>query len=181
ESKANVAGIIVSDPKIGTTDYGLTDLGRKQIKDSFQPNNITKIYSSDFLRARETAQIAAQLCSINHIEYTHLLRERYFGDHDGKPDKHYGTVWQEDQNNPDNTNNNVESPNSVKERVFGLIKECEKKHKNETILFVSHGDALQILLAIMQGLPSNKHRSLPHLDKSEIREITPDTNLSQKE
>lgn len=175
ESEANVARLIVSDPKIGITRYGLTANGLEQVANSVKASNleekITMIYSSDFIRAKETAHIAASICRIETIYYTPLLRERFFGNHDGKDDSLYEAVWKEDSGNPDNRKDEVESPNQVKERVITLIKECEQKHKGETILLVSHGDALQILLAALSGIEPHKHRTIPHLDKSEVREL----------
>ncbi|CAE7393144.1 gpmA [Symbiodinium natans] len=65
ESKANVAKIIISDPKVGTKKYGLTTAGRAAVKRTGTQFAKTAsqhvvIVSSDFTRARETAQVFAQ-------------------------------------------------------------------------------------------------------------------------
>ena len=69
---ANVAKIISSDPKISTKEHGLSDVGKKQVAKSasnFLKTNASEdefgygsvaIYSSDFTRARETAEIFAR-------------------------------------------------------------------------------------------------------------------------
>ena len=57
ESDANVSGVIVSDPKIGCEQFGLTDRGSKQIIASvkgFTGEAITQIVCSDFLRTLQT-------------------------------------------------------------------------------------------------------------------------------
>ena len=65
ESKANVAHILLSHPKDGMASFGLSPKGKKQVKISVLKNKKSKlldsdviIYSSDFLRAKETAEIA---------------------------------------------------------------------------------------------------------------------------
>jgi len=77
QSLANVAKIISSDPKASTTQHGLSEIGKQQVEASAHSfcaqlqqeydNNNNKqqtfvcIVSSDFLRAKETAQIYAQV------------------------------------------------------------------------------------------------------------------------
>ena len=65
ESKANALGIIVSDPNNGVSNYGLTEKGEWQATASAQKaidvfgfDSQTIIYSSDFKRAKETAEKA---------------------------------------------------------------------------------------------------------------------------
>jgi len=86
ESIANQKGLIVSSPENGIKDYGLSETGQKQITDSVSAsskiNKRTRIISSDFLRAFESAQIAHKLLySGSDIQYIESLRERFFGDH----------------------------------------------------------------------------------------------------
>ncbi|MBS3054839.1 MAG: histidine phosphatase family protein [Candidatus Aenigmarchaeota archaeon] len=68
QSEANVLGIIISDPAVGIKNYGLSHLGRDQVyksakaareSDLLGPKTI--IYTSDFLRARETADITTDI------------------------------------------------------------------------------------------------------------------------
>eukprot|EP00965_Chrysotila_dentata_P034262 1141570-Pleurochrysis_carterae.AAC.2 len=77
QSEANVAGIISSDPSIGTTMHGLTALGRLQARraattlvDLVGRENLgsTHFYSSDFTRALQTAE-EALAGVINLLEY----------------------------------------------------------------------------------------------------------------
>ncbi|HMY44738.1 MAG TPA: histidine phosphatase family protein, partial [Leptospiraceae bacterium] len=93
QSQANVEGIIVSDPAIGVARYGLTEAGKKQALESARSSDFKAraIYSSDFRRARETAEIVAALQKAPVTE-TELLRERFFGDYNGTPDTQYQRV-----------------------------------------------------------------------------------------
>jgi broad specificity phosphatase PhoE len=175
ESEANVAEVIISAPETGTSHFGLTEKGREDLRTSLKThcpfNSSTLIYSSDFLRAKETAEIVATHAGIEEIHYTPLLRERSFGSLEGKNHSLYEKVWQRDSSNPNNTACGVESPAAVAERLQNLIENIEKAHQGQTILFVSHGDTLQILLTIASGTAPNLHRSIPHLDKGEIRKV----------
>jgi len=176
ESIANQKGLIVSSPENGIKDYGLSGTGRKQITVSVKSNNKmskkTRIISSDFLRAFETAEIVHQLLdSKDEIQTSKHLRERFFGDHELHNNTFYQNVWDGDEQNSSLTENNVESADAVMDRTTSLITTLEKDFKEETFLLVSHGDALQILQTAFNKKPASVHRSLPHLETAEIREL----------
>lgn len=176
--EANSIDIIVSDPEIGVRNYGLTIEGRDQVHTSVRRakargllNAATIIITSDFKRARESAEIASEILGSKPIKALEL-RERFFGRFERGPTKWYDDVWRDDENNPDHTNGDVESANSVLDRTTSLIYQLEARWENMTFLLVSHGDALQILETGFHKLPASEHRSLPHLDAGEIRELT---------
>ncbi len=176
ESIANQKGLIVSSPKNGIRNYGLSETGRKQIENSVRSNDkvkkVNKVISSDFLRAFESAEIAHQLLnSETEIQYGKNLRERFFGDHELQDNTFYQNVWDDDELDSSHTNNNVESADAVMERTTSLILTLENDFKGEAFLLVSHGDALQILQAAFSKTSASLHRSLPHLDTAEIREL----------
>jgi broad specificity phosphatase PhoE len=178
KSRANEEGVILSHPEIGTTDYGLVEEGIQQAKSSALEaksnkvlDNTTVIVSSDFTRARETAEIAREILGADKIIITPLLRERSFGNWEGKPNKHYQDVWNDDRNDAHHKINNVESTAEVLTRTIALIKELEDKYHGRNMLLVSHGDALQILQTAFEKVSSSHHRSLKHLETAEIREL----------
>jgi len=131
ESSANKAGIIISHPTTGINSYGLTSDGQKQVEDSINASSlcgkITKIYTSDFLRAYETAMIAANICGIKKTIPESLLRERYFGKFEGKESRNYSEVWLKDEKNPDNNDHGVESTSEVGKRMLKAVKNSEQK------------------------------------------------------
>jgi len=178
-SKANVDEIILSDPDIGTKDYGLVEEGRQQVKHSvFEAKNkgildsATIIVSSDFTRTKETAEIAKQILHVDRIILTPKLRERYFGNWEKQHNRHYEDVWNDDLFDPNHKNNEVESTAEVLDRTTNLINNLEEQFLGKKILLVSHGDALQILQTGFEKVDSSKHRSLPHLNVAEIRELS---------
>ena len=178
ESKANVAGILLSHPKEGTVSFGLSKKGKKQVKDSISRSKKNKllgsdviIYSSDFLRAKETAEIAKNLLGIKKINFNKNLRERYFGKLDKTDLSNITEAWKHDEKNANHKHKGIENPNQIIKRILSLINKLEKKYKNKKILLVSHGDVLQILHTYFSKKPVSHHRQIPHLETAEIREL----------
>lgn len=173
-SKANDAGLIISDPETGCKDWGLSPEGREQItvalKSCALPEDLC-IIASDFTRTRETAELAAELLDLAPPRLDVRLRERFFGAFEGKSNRHYQDVWDKDCLDDTHREWNVESARSVMDRTSALIKELEEEKEHSSYLLVSHGDALQILLCWFQSVPPEKHRELKHLETGEIRPI----------
>lgn len=178
-SKANEAGLIISNPAIGVLpEWGLTDLGREQVREGvdralndFLLNQSVIIYTSDFARALETAKLTANLLKSPSPRVDIRLRERFFGRFDQTSDSNYAKVWFHDENKGVNTKEGVESPDHVQKRIRSLIIELEESHRDCHIILVSHGDALQIAQTWFEGKPSHIHRSLKHLETGEIRQL----------
>ncbi len=175
-SIANQQGIIVSYPENGCDRFGLSELGRAQVKESLQNFGLldanTIIVSSDFSRARESAEIASALFhSDESINLDCRLRERNFGELELASDSGYAEVWQEDAENPDSQLRGVESVNQVMTRVTSVVAEYEDRYTGTTILLVSHGDALQILQTAFARMDGSSHRQLDHLHTAQIRQL----------
>jgi probable phosphoglycerate mutase len=175
QSKANVAGIIVScmeNDRRG--DYGLSELGRQQALAAARGCDFpgdTVICSSDFSRARQTAEIVRAQLGAAEVVITEALRERCFGDWEGSPTGNYARVWAADETNPGDTDGNVEPAAAVLERTTALIVDLERRYSGRDILLVSHGDPLQILQAGFLRIDPSRHRSLPPLEVAEIRRL----------
>jgi glucosyl-3-phosphoglycerate phosphatase len=177
QSKANVAGIIVSrieNDRRG--DYGLSELGRDQAlaatRDCGLPTD-TVICSSDFSRARQTAEIVRAQLGASEVAIAESLRERCFGEWEGSSTDNYARVWAADETDPDQADSGVEPAASVLNRTTALIVELERRYSGRDILLVSHGDPLQILQAGFLRIDPSSHRSLPALATAEIRLLRP--------
>ena len=180
ESKANVAKIIISTPENGVKeDYALSELGREQARISAEKTHLgadTLIFTSDFSRARETAEIVAEVIGAAAPQVTPTLRERHFGEFEEKSNAHYDDVWKHDADSGDHNEFGVESVNANVKRTTAFILELEEKYSDKDILLVSHGDTLQILQTAFERVDAHTHRSLSHLETAEIRPI----ELAQK-
>jgi glucosyl-3-phosphoglycerate phosphatase len=175
QSKANTRGIIVSrieNDRRG--DYGLSELGRQQtlaaVRGCGLPGN-TVICSSDFSRARQTAEIARAHLGAPEVVIAAALRERCFGDWEGSATGNYARVWAADQANPSHADGNVESAVAVLDRSTAFIVDLERRYSGRDILLVSHGDTLQILQAGFLRMNPSEHRRLPELKTAEIRQV----------
>ena len=175
QSKANAAGIIVSciaNDRRG--DYGLTELGRQQAlaaaRGCAQPRD-TIICSSDFSRARQTAEIVRAQLGAAGVVIAEALRERYFGAWEGSATGNYARVWAADETDSGRADGDVEPAAAVLRRTTALIVDLERQYAGRDILLVSHGDALQILQAGFLQIDPSKHRSLPALETAEIRPL----------
>lgn len=174
QSEANVAGLIVSDPAVGCDRYGLTPDGRQQVLAAvrgFSNAPPTRVVCSDFLRARQTAELAAQgfgladpICDIG-------LRERYFGRWEGLSDNSYPPIWADDQREVIRQDSGVETVDAVQRRGLAVLARLEQAYSGETLLLVSHGDLLQILQTAFAGVPASEHRGLPHHQTAEIKPL----------
>jgi probable phosphoglycerate mutase len=175
QSKANVAGLIVSrieNDRRG--DYGLTEPGRRQALEAARgcglPGN-TVIWSSDFSRARQTAEIVRAHLGAPEVVIADALRERSFGDWEGSATASYARVWAADETNPGQAGGNVEPAAAVLDRTTAFIMDLDRRYSGRDILLVSHGDTLQILQAGFLRMNPSRHRSLPALEPAEIRRL----------
>jgi probable phosphoglycerate mutase len=185
ESKANVAGLIVSRIETDRTgDYGLSERGRLQAAEAARGcglGDLTVIRSSDFARAWQTAQIVRDHLGAAEVVAAEELRERSFGELDGSPATAYSRVWAADQAEaageaPHGTArgpaaDGVEPVTAVLDRTVALIAELERLHSGRDILLVSHGDTLAILQAGFLGAEPSRHRSVPPFGTAEIRPL----------
>jgi probable phosphoglycerate mutase len=98
ESEANVAGLVSSDPGVSTLEHGLTPTGLAQAREAasavrlFADGAPIACVASDFLRTRHTAETMA----VAPVTFDVRLRERYFGEFNGKSHEAYKIVWAHD-------------------------------------------------------------------------------------
>ena len=174
ESEANLADLIISYPGTGCKRYGLTKQGRQQARLSALDSGLgaeTLIFTSDFLRARETAQIAGEVLACRPPVLEERLRERYFGQMEGASSANYEQVWRQDELYPNAPLFGEESSGLVSERMCAVIEHLERVDSGQTILLVSHGDPLRFLQLWSAGRQLHEHMSIQHFGPAEIRAL----------
>lgn len=188
QSRANIArvqgheriGMIISKPENGIGDFGLTDQGRIQVVESITEaknegliDEDTFIFTSDFKRAVETAQIAKQILGVRTFVQTVLLRERDFGTLERDSAEYYARIWLKDEHDQDHHEYQVESVNQVLARTTALIARILKAKSitRKNVMLVSHGDTLQILETAFRKMNAGKHRTLEPLQTAELRPL----------
>ena len=128
----------------GHTDISLNDNVREQalrVSNFLRNYKIDKIYSSDLLRASETAEIINKCLNLNII-LDNRLREINYGDLEGIPRTTLSQdVWAVFNNNP------LELHAEPMLDVYTRIKNFfDSLNYDEDILIVTHGGALRIIM-----------------------------------
>lgn len=172
-SQANQHALIISSPERGIEAFGLSETGEQQlasIVDAWAWPVPTQVVHSDFLRTTQTATHVAEAFKLTMMP-DKRLRERSFGEWEGHSDERYPDVWALDAKNADHTSLQVEAVSAVAARMMAVLEDLEEQSEGETILVVSHGDPLQILLTALQGRPLSQHRVQPALLPASITQV----------
>jgi isoleucyl-tRNA synthetase len=126
---------------------GLTDLGRKQIKEkaNLLKGKINLIFSSDVLRTKQTAEIVARESGLE-VKTDPRLRDINWGTYQGKPMKEAWAYYDHQMERKfEKAPPEGESWSEVQKRMVDFLKEIEKNYQDKNILIVSHGDPLWLL------------------------------------
>ena len=164
-SQANAQRKIISSPERGLTNYGLSEQGEQQLVDvlaQWRWPEPTRVVHSDFLRTTHTAARVTEAFALE-MQQEERLRERHFGELEGQADSHYPEVWAQDAQSAAHRQWQVEPLTSVAARMCATLEALEQRWQGETVLVVSHGDPLQILLTALAGKPLTQHREQPAL------------------
>ncbi len=170
ESLANVADKIISSPENGCQGYGLSERGREQAHRLARQSGLdaeTRVICSDFLRTRQTAEIAAAALGCAPPVLEPRLRERFFGQWEGTSAANYAPVWRRDQ--ADQNGDGVEPAEQLTARLSSLIEELESTENAQCFLLVSHGDPLRFLQLWALGRPTREHQNIRHFSPAEVR------------
>lgn len=159
----NVAGKLQGQTDIALNADGIAQA--RQLAASMQEESIDAIYSSDLMRASQTAKIVAQGRTLAVVENSGL-RERHFGCFQGM------TFAQIEEQEPDAANSwkqrspdfipgehldthaaKGESLRTFFDRVIDAVDTIAAKHLGQNIVLVTHGGVLDVI-----------YRAAAHLD-----------------
>ncbi|MBP9702925.1 histidine phosphatase family protein [Candidatus Woesebacteria bacterium] len=142
----------------GWLDIPLNETGHKQAKDAANKlvgHELHALYSSDLVRAKETATYVAKTLSIE-IKHTKALRETDMGIFAGwawekEPDETKDKLWTEFEHARDNhildwNAHQGESIGQMLERVTGFLSELPTLHPDQSVGIVSHGGTINRIL-----------------------------------
>lgn len=163
----------------GWSENSLTDLGvleSNSLADELSKNqnsyDIGKIYSSDLLRARQTAEIISDKLSVG-VEYISGFREVNNGDLAGMDniladEKYPHFYWRKLDWNKHYPNG--ESPKEFYERVSNtwakFIKEVSSFNQN--VLLVTHGGVINIIKCIISKTEYSNENKYPGIPSAKI-------------
>jgi broad specificity phosphatase PhoE len=128
----------------GQSDTPLNDTGRKQARalaEELAGEPLDAVYSSDLIRAHETARVVAEQRGLDVVAIRDL-RERSFGSLEGlttdEIQARYPGIelpWSDG-----------ETREAMAERVLGALKRIAETHPDAHVLVVSHGGPLRAVL-----------------------------------
>ncbi len=129
----------------GHADRPLNDTGRAQaqaLADELATEPLDAVYSSDLVRAHETARIVADR---KGLEVTALpdLREKHFGSWEGLTDREVLARFPDAQRGPWG---DAETSEEVARRVLAALRRIADAHPDGRVLVVSHGGPLRAIL-----------------------------------
>ena len=131
----------------GHSDTPLNETGRAQARalgEELAGEEIDAVFSSDLMRAHETARLVAEPRGLEVIAISDL-RERHFGTLEGLTDEDIfsrypkvldGAPW-----------GDAETQDEMAERVLEALRRIAETHPEQRVLVVSHGGPLRRVLA----------------------------------
>ena len=140
------------------SQISLTAKGKKMIKDAVleikKESDIDLIFASPFYRTTQSAKIASEILGVKP-KFDKRLIDINFGIYHGRT---YKELWK------DISERQIfykrppggETRRNVKKRVLSFFKEIEKKHKDKTILVISHADPIWLLASHLKGLTEDE-------------------------
>ena len=167
-----------SDRLGGWSPYGLTQRGKEQVRGAaagLQNLGITKIFSSDLVRARETAEILAEELSLD-ITYLPQFRESNNGSLAGMlkteaAERYPGVYWNAlDWTQPWPEG---ESPQQFFHRIAAAWYEFKNQSGTDHVLLVSHGGVMNIILCLEKGIPYTNKETRFKIEDAGIVQVDP--------
>jgi len=138
----------------GQTDIPLNKKGEDQARKvaaQLEDVHFDAIFSSDLLRARQTAEIIAEERQMV-VETNEMLREQHFGDSQGKTVEEFLqllTQWKElseEEKAHYTVGEGMESNEQAVTRLITILHELGSAYRGKTVLIVAHGGIMRYLL-----------------------------------
>ncbi len=147
----------------GQSHGTLSEKGIKQairIGNALQKRDIDICYTSDLKRATHTTSHIMKYHPNTPVKYEKRLRERYFGSFQGEQ----FPLSLAEFTPPRET----ETPEAIAIRLTDFLAEIEKKHQNKTVLLVSHGFTIRVLMSLLKQLPISNLETLDEIKNTSL-------------
>lgn len=138
----------------------LTTIGRDQVREATEhlkkrlaqeKKKIDFIISSDVLRCKETAEIAAGTLGIKKIRFDKRLREIHLGTIEECHERTYHELFPTYESRFATRPERGESVRDLRARVWNFLQDTEKKYQKKNILVVSHEYPIWALFHAAKG------------------------------
>ena len=138
EAEHNVKDILSNK---ADNPHHITEKGKKEIEDAIKQikdKKIDVIYSSPFVRTKESAEMISESLGIKEIIYDDRIGEVNTGDLNLMPTAEYHKMFPTVENRFDEAPKNGETLMQMKNRVTGFLYDIDKKYSGKNILVVTH-------------------------------------------
>ena len=145
-----------------------------QLGDRLKGYPITRIYSSDQLRAQRSAELMISTSGCKApLTLDRRLRERSFGPWEGHP---FVELPPLEEAPPE-----IETVEAIAERLQSFLHDLRQKHSNadDLVLLMGHGFTMRVLEALLQGGPLAKVDEITFLPNGDYR-LYEDGKLCQR-
>jgi len=167
EAESNLFKISSSNYK---HNHHVTEKGKKETLNSLKKlKGIDLIFSSDFVRAKETAQIAAKYFKIKKVIYDKRLREINTGIFDGKNEKEYHSYFSSLEEKFYKTPPKGENLTELKKRVSKFLYEIDRKYTHKNILIITHEYPIWMMATSAVGANVKKAIEIKGKEKDSIK------------
>ncbi len=174
ETPGNAKGLVMGNisGRLGMLDHHGIKQSEEAAKE-LRTAKIDAIYSSPMERAVETAKIIAR----HHMGIPFILadelKERDFGDWDGKRES--DVPWNDRWNSGYRPGNTGETPEEYYGRVKGFLKALFEKYPDGEVLLVGHASLGRVLGAIQAKRGPEAAKEMHHQENAEIEYYTIDS------
>ena len=152
EAENNIKNILSCFPE--KKQYNLTIKGKKQIETlakELKNQKIDIIFSSPILRTKETAEILSKKLGVEII-FDKRLIELNLGQFNGGSYDKFIKIFAPEKLKEGSVELGVESGEQMEKRLKNFLKDLNKKYNNKNIIIISHGNPLQVLYGIINGI-----------------------------
>ncbi len=165
---------------LGHTDLDLTELGHKQGEKTAQylkDKGIDVIYSSDLIRAYNTAKYLGDLIGIEPIK-TQALREIFAGEWEGRELKdileNYQNyyIWLNDFGNV--RCDGGESTLELQKRIEAELIRIAGENEGKTVMIATHAAAIRVMSCIWLGIELSQAKDLSWVTNASVTDVTYD-------
>lgn len=123
----------------------------KKLAKRLKDEKIDVIYSSDLKRAVSTTKQIIKYHKKVPLHYVADLRERTFGEFEGKKWDHIAKEWERRKMiDPRHVPKGGETRRDVQRRIGKLFNKMEREHMGDTVLWVTHGGGIHKVLEIIE-------------------------------
>ena len=148
ETEENKAGLLQGHNEGTLSPKGIEQA--EKLAHRLKNEKIDRIFTSDLYRALKTTAIISKYHKNTRVEISPLLRERNFGDFQGRKREDVGwSLSDETSGFPDPPNG--ESVTDVYKRAREILNHIQSAYNGKTILLSSHGFIGKILVGILQN------------------------------